>query len=581
MKNLLVSFFKANSTSKYSMLGILFATALLSVSCTENPFGATSNTEVEPEVKATITDNIHVAFAGGGWRAHTAHTAWTMSLLENNNHKLDNVFKNVESIGSNSGGSWFSTMLMYSPKFVSDIETIPLADWGDTKKGGWLGGQQNLFNDASVLGSGFACYAHAGSGDTYLLCVIGYYSGKHLNWNEAIKSLVFKDYSLGNLGLNTKPQKWASGKSLLIASTMLTNNIVLNSSSSIPLAGYNQYYQACVHGTASTHGKHGGSCSNGIANDVRPVTFSSVPSHLTSPPFFPELGTGKQISFAYSEQANNPYTGNATIKNPVINDQVEIMHAAAASSAALGFAASENISGGWDRSYATDNLALNFSLKNGVAKYDVAQDGTSVSDLASSVRVSLADGGPTDNSGVAQLIPFLQLNNKDTGFNIVAFDNVQGHPFVPGENGAAVGNDIATLFGEALCLGDKFCTGFNCDGTCVTVPELQIFESAPIETPITWSYSNEPSKYKNAPRLIYTKYIVKTTDNATFGIKKGSTGTLHAFTCYYPDAPTEPQNITKDGSFKAYNEMMQFINTGLKANNNKGLTLLEKALGLK
>lgn len=388
MKRLLSSFFKINSESKYNVLSILLTILFLLGSCTENPFGAIPTTEVEPEVEAISTDNIHVAFAGGGWRAHTAHTAWTMSLLEDNNYKLENVFKNVESIGSNSGGSWFSTMLMYSPKFVTDIETIALTDWGNTQRGGWLGGQQNLFNDASVLGSGFACYAHAGSGDAYIACVLSYYSGRHLNWNEAVKSLVFKDYSLGNLGLNTARQKWASDKSLLIASTMLTNNVVLNSSSSILGLGYNQYYQACLNSTVSTYGKHGGSCSDGVVPDVTAVTFSSIPSGLVPPPFFPELGTNKQISLAYSQQTDYPNTAKDSIKNPIINDQVEIMHAAAASSAALGFAVSENISGGWDRSYAADNLALNFSLEKGVAKYDVAQDGTSVSDLASSVRVS-------------------------------------------------------------------------------------------------------------------------------------------------------------------------------------------------
>lgn len=63
------------------------------------------------------------------------------------------------------------------------------------------------------------------------------------------------------------------------------------------------------------------------------------------------------------------------------------------------------------------------------------------------------------------------------------------------------------------------------------------------------------------------------------GIKEKSTGYLHAFTCYYYNATTVPENNKE--SFLVYEEMMQFINDGLKANNNEGLTFLEKAMGLK
>ncbi|GGG08942.1 hypothetical protein GCM10011344_06910 [Dokdonia pacifica] len=582
MKKIRTVSFKKNVFPQFRNLALLFATLLFSISCDEltSDVKSKKNPEQIIEVETSPPDNIHVAFAGGGWRAHTAHTAWTQSLLENNGNKLENVFQHVQSIGSNSGGSWFSTMLVYSPKFVTNIETIPLNNWGNTMHGGWLGGQQNLFNKASFLD--FGPYCSTVSGEAYTGCVLTYYAGKHIKWEEAIKSLVFKDYPLGSLTLNGTRQKWATDKSLLIASTMLTNNVVLNAAGGLSGIGYNQYYQACLHGAASTNGKHGGSCSNGVVPDVTPVTFSSINSpnlNLKSPPFFPELGTGKSISLSYSQVADHPNTVPATIKTDIRSDQVQVLHAAAASSAALGFAASKNISGGWDRSYAADNLALNFSLQNGIAQYNVADDGTSVSNLATTQRVSLADGGPTDNSGVAQLMSFLQLNNKDTNFNIVAFDNVQGPPFVPGENGAAVGSDIASLLGMDLCLDGKFCTGFNCDGVCVGVPELQIFESAPIENALTWSYPKQPSKYKNTPRLLYTKYKVTTTANSALGIKAGSTGYLHAFTCYYPDADTSPTNNKE--SFEAYQEMMKFINTGLKVNNNEGLLFLEKALGIK
>ncbi|WP_299767271.1 hypothetical protein [uncultured Dokdonia sp.] len=573
--------FQENATPKFRNLILLFATLLLSISCDKiiSTASPDEDTAKGTAVETSSSDNIHVAFAGGGWRAHTGHTAWTMSLLETNGNKLDNVFQHVESIGSNSGGSWFSTMLIYSPKFVTNIETIALKNWGDTMNGGWLGGQQNLFNDIS--------HCSSASGEAYSACVISYYSGIHLEWNEVVKSLVFKDYFLNGKTLNGSRQSWANDKSLFLASTMLTNNVVLNAAGGVSGRGYNQFYQACYNSTANTHGKNGGSCSSGVVPDVTPVIFSSsaqsTNSNLTMPPFFPEAGASTQFNIAYSQQTdNNPNTGNASIANPINNDQVEVLHAAAASSAAVGFAASENASGGWDFSYAADNSALNFSLKNGIATYDVAQDGTSISDLASSISVSFADGGAVDNSGVAQIVNFLQANGDDTDFHIVAFDNVQSPPFHIGAGPtlAEAGNDIASLFGYGLCEGNTFCSGFNCGGTCVAVPELQVFESKTLtSTPVTWSYPAKPSKYMNTPKLIYTKYKVTTVANPAMGIKEKSTGYLHAFTCYYYNATTVPENNKE--SFLTYEEMMQFINDGLKANNNEGLAFLEKALGLK
>lgn len=577
MEKSLIVLCKTPVILKLKNVCIVFAILSLCIGCDQliSESSPQENPEVITEVEASPTDNIHVAFAGGGWRAHTAHTAWTMSLLESNGNKLDNVFEHVNSIGSNSGGSWFSTMLMYSPKFVTDIEKPGALDtWGNTTKGGgWLGGQQKLFD---------ATPCHDSSGELFSACVIEYYSSGETNWKKAVENLVYGDYSLNKITLSSKRQLWATEKPLFLASTMLTNNVVLNA---IDAKIYNQYYQACLNDTVNLHGKHGGSCSNGPVPDVTPIIFSSMPKssnlNITIPPFFPEVGSTKEFHIKYAQQtSDNPDIDSTTIKNPIISDQVQVINAAAASSAAVGFAASKNVSGSWHTSYLADNSALNFSLENGIAQYNVAEDGTTVYNLASTQRVSFADGGPADNSGVAQLMSYLQLNAKDTGFHIVAFDNVQGLPHMTGEHGAEVGNDLAQLFGKNICIGNEFCTGFNCNGYCLKVPQLQIFESNAINIPVNWIYPKKPGAYKNSPRLIYTKYKVTTVANPTFGIKAGSTGYLHAFTCYY-DAPVTPQNETKDGSFKAYNDMMHFINDGLKANSNEGLTYLEKAMGLK
>ena len=71
--------------------------------------------DVTTDLPATTA--VHVAFAGGGWRAHTGHAGWTMSLLEDGAYTLDQVFGNVQTLSSNSGGTWFMNMLAYSAAF--------------------------------------------------------------------------------------------------------------------------------------------------------------------------------------------------------------------------------------------------------------------------------------------------------------------------------------------------------------------------------------------------------------------------------------------------------------------------------
>ncbi len=570
---------------KLKRLSIFLTVTFLCISCTKNI--SKENTQIDVEEKSIPINNIHVAFAGGGWRAHTAHTAWTISLLEDNGHKLDNVFKNVESIGSNSGGSWFSTMLMYSQKFVSEIEKNTIDTWGNTKgNGGWLGVQQNLFDSATFLG--LSCQDV--SGGAFSTCVLESYSEKNINWASAVENLVYNNYLNIKTTLSDKRQSWATEKSLLLAATMLTSNVVLNEEDLFEEHA-KRYYQACLSSKPKLNGYNQSTCDNGVTTNVTPVTFSSIGKsknlNIKTPPFLPAAGTGvDKLKFKIG-YTNNFKSGwkerNNHFQNPLKNDNVQVIHAAAASSAALGFAASDNISGYWEASYEAQNLAPAFSFANSTVTFKSPYEMT-IDHLRDSIMVRLADGGAVDNSGVAQLVSFLQLNSKDNEFNIVAFDNVQEQPFLSGNHNTAVGNDIAMLFGYGLCQGNNFCSGCNCSGACINVPELQIFESKTIETPITWSFQTEKdkqSKYIDLPKLIYTKYSVTTTDNTSFGIKSGSKGTLHAFTCVYPEAATIPKNYGKDKSFKAYNDMMKFINTGLKVNNNEGLLYLEKALGIK
>ena len=541
----------------------------------------------EVEAEALSPYSAHVAFSGGGWRAHTAHAGWTLSLLEGGSKKLEDVFAHVGTVSSNSGGSWFTTMLMYSGDFVTAIEAAnAISTWPVTGAGatGWLGQQQYLFDQAYFDD----VYCHDFSGDKFFACVFADYAGGAEDatyWHKVVKDLVFKDYPI-TVPLSGQRQTWAESKPLLLAATMLTTEAVLGEE-----GGDKQYYQACLSPSIPVlHGDRGASCSGatgGSTPDMTPVTFSSMPSGSTfekAPPFLPATGAGTNAPFfnvGYTENAwISPATASITIENPLANDLIPVVVAAAASSAAVGFEASGVVSADWEVAYQASDEALNFQLAGNMQH--VVANGMNVKDLAAAKIVQIADGGAVDNSGVAQLVSFLQLNNQADGFNIVAFDNVQELYTPPGGNAANVGIDIANLFGKGLWQGNQICSGANGSGTCITVPNLQIFEVDPLTSPpeLTWSAAasdNSPPSLTH--ELIYTKYTVTTKENATLGVAAGTIGTLHAFTCAWSDADTTPQN----SNFKAYADMLSFINVELQnpnAEGQTGLKYLQDALGL-
>ncbi len=538
-------------------------------------------TEPEPETETEMTEpsdkDIHVAFAGGGWRAHTGHSGWILALLQNGSLNLGEAFKNVGTIGSNSGGTWFSTMLTLSDTFVSDIQKAgAITTWGQT---GWLGMQHELFKNTK------ACDHFYDDWYGYTLCVLDANDNESRDWVSIVEDIVYKGYSLNGATLSGPRAGWAKDKTLLAAGSMLTSNVLLNS------YGENfryerdkyQYYQACLNPGSPDMGglRLAATCDNNPVrySEVMPVIFSGLPSGSTdtAPAFLPVLESGGYFNIGYSEViAAFPTEKDTTITNPSDNDQVLAVHASAASSAALGFMAyvrQYDLKWWWDDAHWLRKLAPSFSL-NGSVKFEPA-DSLTVDQLASKKMVRIADGGPVDNSGVAQIVKYLQLNGNGpgNGFDIVAFDNVTS-AYDPG-SGAKVGVDIANLFGQGLCNeGTEFCVE-GCSILeqvlgCVYVPEIQIFdEGALSSTPHTWHVSDGNME------IIYTQYKVTTVANSNFGIAPNTTGTLHSFTCVAPDAGTVPT----DSEFTGYYDMLNFIYT--QASTGEGLTHLKNAFGLK
>ena len=530
------------------------------------------------------TKEVHVAFAGGGWRAHAGHAAWVTAGLNASEYKLEKLFDKTQTFSSNSGGSWFNTMLSYSETFVDAIQAEnATTTWGtpSDKATGWLGQQEYLFNQAPC---------HAAHGDLFALCVAAYYTGSPVQatyWHHIVDDVVFKNNQIKGK-LSGIRQPWSADKTLILASTLLKNEVVLGEYLLEP-----QYYQACRSpAQPSMSGSDGASCpkSNFSAADVTPVAFTSLPSssNLAALPFFSasqEPLSGPQFNLGYSPASSDSVEAvQTTVSNPERTDEVPVIVAASASSAATGFAASHKVTDSWLASYVGSDEPITFKLENGLEHINSNKLDTQI--LAKKKVVQIADGGAADNSAVAHLVSFLQLNGKADDFNIVAFDNVQTLFLPNNDKSKRVGIDIANLFGQGLSKGNKICSGKNGSGHCVTAPNLQIFELSALETtPVTWSSkapSDNPPAVTN--EILYTKYLVTTVNNPNYGIKAGSTGTLHAFTAAWSNAATSPQNPKTakiDGDFKAYSDMFEYINSSLneKSEDLRGIDHLMKSLG--
>ncbi|MCE7995208.1 MAG: hypothetical protein HEP71_24735 [Roseivirga sp.] len=563
--------------------------------------------KISDSIDNELSRETHVAFAGGGWRAHTGHSAWIMSLLQANNNPggcsltsptgnatcLQSAFKNIKTISSNSGGSWFSTMLMYDAGFVNQITNQnAISNWGSTVSGtyqGWLGRQKNAF-------AGFTDCSKK-KGNAYLECVIkDYFSGSSLdpypNWNLVVQNLVYKGYQWQSYGkLNDRNHlNWAKDKTLLMAGTWLTNSVLLNDQDN------ETYYQVCAPGnTVVLNGENGGSCitqggATELLPDILPVTFTSLAETgptRQKPSFIGTTSSTYPMGYSGTPKKDPQTATNSLVTGANQTDYVPVISAATASSAATGYSTSYNVMKSkcdtWDCVYHAQELSVAFSIPNGTTQVNHIDNITinqmSLKTLRDNRLLRVADGGVIDNSGIIQLIGYLQLNSKGNGFNIVAFDEVQSNDSRPVDRSKYPSSDISYLFNDSPT--GKYCE----DGWCVQLPKLKILELPPAVNPIahyTWTVVT-PDGQPTSDKLDYYIYTVKTVSNSTFNIAGGSTGTLHVFSSQFGTATTAPDN---QGAFASYESMIKnFGPTLQKMPDNgtsplSGLEILKQAFGL-
>jgi len=532
----------------------LLTGVFINISCSDANHSKEAGETTETDfVELTSGLNIHAAFAGGGWRAHTGHTASLAAYIKPGQNTLGDVLGGYKTISSNSGGSWFSTMAMYDAAFNSKMNA-GASDF-------WLRSQKTAFTKKQPT----ACLV-----SNITECIISeQYS---LNWRNFVQGVVYSGSSITAADtLSTSPMAWATDKPLLLAGAMLTHDAVLDGTH----LGDKSYNWACPNGSTpylenspvfgSKDGDKGGRCSPmAIVPDVIPVTFSNrqAQSVTSNVPTFLK-GASSSYEFGYSKNSLSASPLNtATISNPLSSKNVGVIDAASASSAAAGYAASLAVAGFWIEAFEVENLSVNFSLNGGVTRIDPLP---SFSDLSTQKVVKIADGGVVDNTGVAQLMSFLQETNQDQDFIIVSYDS-----YLVSYKKESNGNWTTTKYGkDGLSDGMRYLIGdlptpnpYSFDDYKIRLPDLQIFDVTAKSNVSETTFAN-PSCPQNgsgdgATGNFFVQVLsVKTRDNAAFHIKNGSQGLIIVLSTEN-SAPTEPENLN---SFKCYNEML----TSMKA----------------
>lgn len=575
--------------------GLKITTAIsvlaITVSCSNKP---ETKKESEAKVEAVMgTANVHLAFSGGGWRAHTVHSGLIMSLLQANGctaHDescLISALSNVQTMSSNSGGSWFNSMLNYNSNFTKQITASNVFSQWATQGGGWLGEQQAQFAAHDTI-----CNHLAAEEYPYLFCVgLGQAPSPSdgLDWYQLLKDLVYTNYSIGDAKLGDT-RGWSRDKTLLFAGTLMNNDVVVNQN----LLGLEaHYYQTCPAGAEADHngipsaGAHCKSKSTGrLINDpldVMPVTFTSPPSTriINTPSFFANPVNTQNTGYTSTARDGLAGLTRTEFPNGSINStDTKVIGAAAASSSAGGYVAAQKTSDNFTLSQIFNSMASTFGISNGSVNFvDPTQaSDLSLGDMGSQKIFKVADGGVVDNTAVIQLIRYLQHNGGTSNQQIIAFDNTN-LKFRFSNSGTSYGfsTDAGAMFKDAgpAILADIKIFGYSLDKVSVSRPRTNIFKTSSLKQPDWFWKSSDGDNY-----LFYTRFDnLDILANPDYDIQAGTLQALHLFSVVSSGTQMSPTSV----NFSDYTNMLDAIKDGMPSigpNGQTGQEVLLSAFGL-
>ena len=501
---------------------------------------------------------VYLSLSGGGWHAHTTHVAWVMGALDGmasdgKSRTLEALTEHVDAISSNSGGSWFLSMLAFSDAFKRQVESYTSYEYCMT---GWLGEQEIIFNNDYYDND----WPNKGGTDT---------SKMLKDWVASAQNCIFKPLdlyeTLNSIKLTDPHLHWAQDKALVLATSLGTglklDLVGIMTEPGVVLNEYDSKKNTYTYDNPAN-----------VYTQVAatPVLLTSLgdSGQKRSSPF-----TAGDFTLAYSDVSSKiNYDANA------LQSKLSIFAAATCSSAAFGYAATKGqISVGDYLSGAGPGSAVPMQIaENGIKLVAGGIQQGASEDNANAHYMRFIDGGYVDNTSVAYLMKHLQENALDNNFKIVLFMNDTGSDSEKTQNrDLNVDASVAKIFGkydlntehQTTWLGGALEWWVGLDPR---VMSPNIFNSK------SWNSIQEIyGGYKDVPigddfgkkkiYLQYRVYNVTTKENTTLGIKAGSKGELHVFTNYMPHAtpmPGQPFGPNIEESFDMYHAMVTTVRTG-------------------
>lgn len=534
-----------------------------------------------------------LSFEGGGFRAMVADAGIIGAALKGKQMSAGYLLDNVSVISGNSGGTWFSTCLAYSPEFVSGLEKVD--NFFDAKSGGYMGilstsykeyVRKLVITDNPVVNSFIKQVGSQKAGlELAQYLKILKYAGS-LNWIDALKETVFKPYNTADFIQQTNFKDSLSFRT----SALPKQPLVFEISWSTNGAGIGRF--SLTNETIAT--------ANNIGKDEFNSPYVFTPGSITSlgsvsklpAPTLPSQNTSDlNVTYATTKPLGSPnkYDGPSVevqLKDLRFDD-LSILSATAASSSAAGLVdsaaslysskilAKEKFPDAIVNNLlsALQELAVPVSINKNtgiISDFNKHTDGkmshvgaVSPSELFQTPILRLADGAYIDNTGITSGLTYLQNNELlHENFNVTAVTtlkpNTKEDKALKSINPGYLSLSPAT---RALFTGaGQFQTmaGFNVSHLSAAIFDAS--KTTGLSEPV-WMYRDTNSPFG----VDYYQLGVTTVPN-NFNLKPGLHGTLNLWVVRTADTMTA---IPVLAPFNQYKELFYKI-TGAMGSTYKG-----------
>lgn len=507
--------------------------------------------------------NRYLAFSGGGFNTHSMLAGMLAGTLDGLNkvrqvRDISLLTREIDGISANSGGSWFLTQLAFSPKFISQFESVTSADNYNTA--GYNGQIYNIYqnNPPETADQKTTTKLLSSSSFKTIKAWFSLLGKTGFDWRAFNEDIVFAPFGMTDILSNAqfndpRQNEWAINKDIVVASSVQASPTVLDSIGILDDTLFAKASSSIIPANAQ----------------VLPLTFisnyepaqSSIQASATIP-----TGTN-QIAYSASALVGAPKPVIFKIGSQFEASDLSVMEVTTASSSAVGLLATptsyksilgsglEKLSSGVVNQLASGlrDLAPLATFNNSkISMPAILPNNKSVEtqykDLSAAGYIRLADGAYVDNTSAAHMMKEIQANNSiDDSFALTIFSNssssIADGIKMETANGISsdytITSDVAALFGNS--------NGDNNDGAVVTnttlsnqnSPSPHVFDDKAWEgVKPEWTYVNESFD------ISLYKLNVTTVDNDAFGVKQGQSGEVDIYVTRNSDSASAPTGST-------------------------------------